>query len=384
MKILFVSKCSPFQVGGAEVRTWEVAREMTQMGHQVTILCAKMEAQELDYLERDGVRIHCKKILPDFLIKKFNYPHFFPLALSAIALMVYLPLLLRREKFDLIREDMSPFPPSGLWAFWRFKGARRIVVVHNLAGTWRGWFHYYGAFYGFFGYFMDRFLRRGMLCYDQIICVAQWLYQDLQVYPGLRGRLRYSANGVSKQFFETAKVAHCLSDEVQLLSVGRLVEVKGHATLLRSLVLLSETHAFFKLKVLGEGPLRRPLQKMLEDLGLTSRVEWMPWVSLQEMPLQYLAADFVIFPSFFEGGGPLALLEAMALRVPVIASDIAGVREFADERSVIFFEKGNPADLAEKIRWAIANKAQVDLKVEHASRVAARNSWRQSALEELN
>jgi glycosyltransferase involved in cell wall biosynthesis len=83
------------------------------------------------------------------------------------------------------------------------------------------------------------------------------------------------------------------------------------------------------------------VKSLVTQLGLENNVHFLPHLNEEELPVLYSAATAMVFPSLYEGGG-IPVLEAMACGCPVIASDIASVREFGGEAIVQF----NPLDLS--------------------------------------
>jgi glycosyltransferase involved in cell wall biosynthesis len=109
-----------------------------------------------------------------------------------------------------------------------------------------------------------------------------------------------------------------------LLTVGRLVEQKGHAVLLEAMSLLAHRHADVELWIVGEGPERSSLVRRARELRIAERVRFPGTVYPTLDPL--LEADIFVFPSLAEPQG-LAVLEAMASGVPVVASRTGGIPE---------------------------------------------------------
>ncbi len=105
----------------------------------------------------------------------------------------------------------------------------------------------------------------------------------------------------------------------RLLSVGALVPHKDHATLLRAMV-----HVPVPLDIAGDGPLRPRLQRRIRCLGLEERVRLLG--SVDDVPLRLMEASALVHPSKEEGLGQV-VLEAMARRVPVVASRAGGLPE---------------------------------------------------------
>ncbi|HEX5034195.1 MAG TPA: glycosyltransferase family 4 protein [bacterium] len=354
MKLLFLCQSSPLKEGGAETRNREVARHLAALGHQVTVLCAKTSPGDPSELSWEGVRILQKKVLPDFLLRKYPYPSYLPLAAANLFLAFHLLWLMRKERFDALREDISPVPPSGLLALIRFSGISRTAIVHNLAPNLRLWFDYYGRAFGTVGYLMNRLLRGGWLRYDAIVCDGKWFAEELQKHPAIASRVEFIPNGVGRAFFNDRSKG----DGARILAVGRMVEIKGHRFLLEALARIAEQNPDLRLSIYGGGPLREALIELCRGLGIADRVTFEASRPSEAMPEVYRAHDLFVMPSLFEGL-PLALLEAMAGKLPVLVSDISAFRSVLDESSALFFGKANSEDLAAKLSWALEHRPEL-------------------------
>lgn len=110
-----------------------------------------------------------------------------------------------------------------------------------------------------------------------------------------------------------------------LLSVGRLDSQKDHATLLRAFARIATAYPDWELRIVGDGPLRRELAALVNDLGLEARV-CMPGV-MSDIGVEYRAADAFVIPSRYEAFG-LVTAEAMSYGLPVIGfADCPGTNE---------------------------------------------------------
>ncbi|MBI4365186.1 MAG: glycosyltransferase family 4 protein [Deltaproteobacteria bacterium] len=382
MRILFVNKASLTHEGGAEIRTREIGKRLAALGHDVVVLAAKTGPREPPWEMLDGMRLYHKKVLPDWLVKRFPAPNYLPLAAANLFLMFHLWRFLKKETFDLIREDCSPFPPSFLLAFFRLK-TKRFAVVHNLPGNLKGWIRAYGLLYGLPGFWMDRMLRAGHLKYDRIVCAAKWLADELQGSPKVADRVRYVPNGIDLDRFAAVRKERAERKDTRLLSVGRLVEMKGLRYLIAALAHVQRDDPDVTLTILGKGPLRDALIRQAGELRVEGRMEIRPPVPHGDMPGVYRQFDFLVLPSLTEGF-PITLLEAMAIRLPIIASDIPGVTGILDGRSATLFASGNAQDLSEKLRWAIEHPEEVVRKTQTALAIAKRYHWDIVAEQELD
>lgn len=103
-----------------------------------------------------------------------------------------------------------------------------------------------------------------------------------------------------------------------ILAVGRLVPQKAFDILLRAFAGGAGNLAGWSVEILGEGPLRKELERLAEDLGVRQRVIFHGYV--EDPDAHYAQAGIFVLPSRFEGM-PNALLEAMAAGLPVVVSD---------------------------------------------------------------
>jgi len=114
-----------------------------------------------------------------------------------------------------------------------------------------------------------------------------------------------------------------LFDEPVVLACGRLIPSKGHANLIRAMAALRGRPA--RLVILGEGPSRPALLRLVEELDLADRV-FLP--GFQANPLAWMARSHVFALPSHREGLPLVLLEAMAAGAAVVAADCSsGPRE---------------------------------------------------------
>jgi glycosyltransferase involved in cell wall biosynthesis len=116
-------------------------------------------------------------------------------------------------------------------------------------------------------------------------------------------------------------------DPVALLAVGRLVEKKGFDVLLDALARLDRP---YRLRLVGDGPLRANLTAMIAARRLTDRVELVGRCTHATLPAYYAAADVVVVPSVVDSTGdrdglPNVVLESMSSQRPVVASAVAAI-----------------------------------------------------------
>jgi glycosyltransferase involved in cell wall biosynthesis len=171
-------------------------------------------------------------------------------------------------------------------------------------------------------------------CADAIVAVSQGVADDLRRITRLPAeRFRVIANPViTPDLAEQAREAvdHPWLTESSppvILGIGRLTRQKDFPTLLRAFALVSEQFAC-RLMILGEGRDRDALERLARELGVAQRVAL---VGFRANPYAYLQrARLFVLSSAWEGS-PNALTEALALGIPVVATDCpSGPREILD------------------------------------------------------
>lgn len=148
-----------------------------------------------------------------------------------------------------------------------------------------------------------------------------------------------------------------------IATVGRLVELKGQDQLISAASMLVPHYPGLRVLIVGDGPLRGRLEQLAKSLGVGTNVIFTG--SVDDVPAYLSQAHIYVSTSHFEGM-PIALLEAMAWQVPVIASDIPGNRGVIEHgKTGLLYPAGDARALAAALRQVIA---EADLARERARR----------------
>jgi glycosyltransferase involved in cell wall biosynthesis len=137
--------------------------------------------------------------------------------------------------------------------------------------------------------------------------------------------------------------------------VGRLEPEKGHELVLRAMPeILRRSSAPVSLHIIGEGSRRPALMEAIEAHGLSSNVVFAGYV--HDVRARLAQLDLVVSASTREGLG-IALIEAMAMGLPVVASRIGGIPEVVEDGVTgILFRSGDAKALAEAVLDILGDK----------------------------
>lgn len=143
---------------------------------------------------------------------------------------------------------------------------------------------------------------------------------------------------------------------VRAICVATLNELKGHAVLLEALARGGAELERLKLDLVGSGPLEADLREQVERLGLSERVRFHGTRSEVEVAQLLDRADLFVLASVVARNGrmdgiPVALMEALATGLPVVASRLSGIPELVrDGETGLLARAGDPDDLARALR----------------------------------
>mgnify|MGYP002622397705 CR=1 FL=1 len=171
-----------------------------------------------------------------------------------------------------------------------------------------------------FGRLIDRAVY---LRFDLIAAISEGVREALgKEYPWLLDRCHVVPNGVALRYH--AATMRPSRRNVTVVSAGRMVAQKNYTAALKAIAQLDDLPV--RYVILGEGPERGAIEKLAGRLGISDRVDMPGHVS--DIHPYLAAADIFLMPSLWEGFG-LAAVEAMNASLPMVVSDVPGLREVA-------------------------------------------------------
>jgi glycosyltransferase involved in cell wall biosynthesis len=204
-------------------------------------------------------------------------------------------------------------------------------------------------------------VRYGMSCHAKDI----WLTPPEELALKLRdAEVALTCTATGKAELERhagATPVRLIYHGVDVETVGRLVEKKGHDTLIRAAGLVRNQGVAFRLRIAGDGPEWPRLQRLVHELDLAGHVTFLGPLNTVEVRAEYGSASvFALACRQLANGDrdglPNVLLEAMVQGLPVVGTTQAGIGEAVEHgRTGLLAAPDNPAALAEELRRMLTN-----------------------------
>lgn len=164
---------------------------------------------------------------------------------------------------------------------------------------------------------------------------------------GFTGPVEIVPNGVDAKHFAGDPILH---EGAVLVTTSRLVHKNGIDTVIRALALLP----VIQFCIYGSGPEERPLKLLAKELGVESRVIFKGYVGHEDLPKALHAADVFVRPSRSEGMGN-SFVEAFAAGLPVIATQVGGLKDFITPEVAWPVEPERPEQIAQAVGEILGN-----------------------------
>lgn len=186
-----------------------------------------------------------------------------------------------------------------------------------------------------FKYFERLFYWR----YEKIICISRGVSDALSHWIGKKLSQRIVVVNNGSKIYNFCDRPSLKNKAPCLISVGSLTHKKNFSTAICAISLI--TDQIDSYIILGDGPEREYLKKLIQKLSLEDKVKLMGWSTNVEYYLK--RADIQLIPSLWEGFG-LVAVEGMSTGLPVVSSDVDGLREVLGKESLGSFLVRNPKD----------------------------------------
>jgi glycosyltransferase involved in cell wall biosynthesis len=174
--------------------------------------------------------------------------------------------------------------------------------------------------------------------FDRIVAVSDEVKKDMVKHKIPEVKIRVIDNGIALERFEKQvatgrmKTQLGLEERTRVIgTVGSLVVEKGHLYLLEAARPILDIVKDLKFLIIGDGPLRKLLEEKSEELGIKKHLIFAG--QRKDIPELLMAMDIFVLPSIKEGL-PMALLEAMAAKRPVIATRVGAIPKVIENKDI--------------------------------------------------
>ena len=186
-------------------------------------------------------------------------------------------------------------------------------------------------------------IRNGIAGARRVICPSTWMRQEMAA-AGIEATM------IPLGVMSPAVTAGVPAPEPTFVYAGRFSREKGVALLIAAYAKVRSSVPSARLRLVGDGPLRRELHALSSALGVADSVEFPGWSGHDRVSETLRDAWACVCPSLWAEPFGLAAVESITMGIPVIASDSGGFRETVDDGvSGLLFETGSVASLAERM-----------------------------------
>jgi colanic acid/amylovoran biosynthesis glycosyltransferase len=218
---------------------------------------------------------------------------------------------------------LKEYGANHVHAHFGTNSAEIVMLAHALGGP-----VYSFTVHGPEEFDKPQFLGIGEKVRHSAFVVAISSYGRSQLYRWVEHAYWFKVNvvhcGLEKAFHDVNPIP--LTTLPRLVCVGRLMEAKGQLLLIEAVHRLDQKGIRIELVLAGDGEMRTELETLITKYGLTGQIRITGWISSIQVREEILAARGLVLPSFAEGL-PVVIMEAMALRRPVLTTYVAGIPE---------------------------------------------------------
>ena len=346
MKIAFIyDAVYPWVKGGAEKRIYELATRLAQRGHDVHWYSLGWwwpEKGETDMII-DGIHLHGvsnpielysddRRSIKEALI---------------FSLKLFNPLF--KENYDVVDCQGFPFFSCFTAKAHAITGKSKLVIT--LLEVWGDfWYEYLGKL-GIFGKLVERTM---LSLTDNLITISYKTKKDLR-------RIKKSERsivippGIDFSYIQKIKTSDEVSD---IIFVGRLIKEKNVDILIKSISIIKEKNPNISCLIIGEGPERSKLEKLVDDLKINDNINFKCFMKNHDYIIGYMkSSNVLVLPSVREGFG-IVVIESNACGIPVVVMDheMNAAKDLVHEGVNGYKATLSPEDISDKIIKSIENK----------------------------
>lgn len=347
---------SNLEIGGAQEVVRTLAENMDQLG-STSVVCTFQDGPLSEALRSKDIPV---EVLPE---RKHSVFSVIPYIRELVAYYKQLQKLVEKYQIDVIQTHLLRSmdflvlllrKPNGPRVYWTFHNSLFDLREDHLAK------HRWSLKIKRFSHHVLYWL--GSKRVDGIIAVSQDVETAIldTMFGISKNKISIIRNCVDTQRYKgkidrqaaRENLGFTEKDKVGVV-VATFKRQKGHRYLIEAVSNLVQTHPEFHVLFVGDGELRSEMERLVDNLSLKRTVHFLGTRS--DIPSILAASDMFILPSLWEGL-PMALIEAMASGLPVVATNVSGTCEvMVDGKSGILVDPGNNGALTSAIEKLLDN-----------------------------
>jgi len=335
MKFLFLITHYYPHTYGAEVFAQQLAEYLAKTGHQVDVITGQWQSTWKTQEKVNGVNLYRVKVIKLRFLQTLYF---------ILPQLIKARKLVKTNQYDFIHAHI--FPSLITTSLIKAK-AKKIVTLQG------GDLADYPEIYGPFAFLAKQIIKPALKAYSKIHVVSSDLAKQVKSLTGRSSLI--IPNGVNSKIFrlKVSKPKIKLPRARYLAySPSRLTEKNNLQATIKAIKLLRDKGVDIALAIAGTGHLERKLKYLVKTLRLQKHIVFLgylePKTNLQLVKL----ADLVIRVSLQEGFG-IALLEALALKTPIITSQAGGLKDFISSQNAFISKNPHPQAIAQAINQCL-------------------------------
>ncbi len=367
MKVVFDFRKYDGVVGGVEQGVIQIVKYLTGIEHSAVILCKRNRVEEVKNIFTEGEHL---TIIPMDVTS-----HAMSLK-NAIMDSSTIQEIALSEKSDIIHFFYN-------WSFPFRKKVPSVLTIHDVIPF---------TFREAMGLYRNMFLYKPgikMACRlnDMIATVSEFSKQDIAKKVGVsKDKIRVIPNGLRKENPKDPSLEGELKNRFKIndafiLNVGGIHERKNIVRLIQAFSGLVKLNGYpGKLLITGsvsgapyQNKMKRICDAAVRESGMGNRIVFTGFISEKELDSLFRMADFLIYPSLYEGFG-IPVLEAMKMGLPVITSNTTAMPEVAGDAADLV-NPNNVEEMTGVMSDLLQNRQRQEEMIEKGLERASAYTW---------
>jgi glycosyltransferase involved in cell wall biosynthesis len=324
------------QIGGVAVHTVNLLKWIGNLDEDIGVTMLSFGKENKSF-KNDNVKIK--------IIKAYKIYYLFP-----FLALLKLHSEAKKSEYQIIHVQGSNISPYLLYTLF-MSNAKKMITVHGLMCIE---YNYKGGLINNLLKYLEIFIEKYALSRIPTIIVCS-PYMKRETLKLTYNPIYVIPNGIDFQYIQENQKDISLKHP-SILYLGMLNEIKGVNTLISAMKIVLQTIPSAHLYIAGLGTQELELKTLVKKLNIMENVSFLGFVPSPKHFWFYKSTDICVFPSLNEPFG-IVLLEAMACRKAIVASDVGGIPYIVDDgKTGLLFKSRDFEDLAKKIIILLKNE----------------------------